>query len=233
MLPTLPRTLSSHTPIGSGTGKAGRGVARPEGAARVFSEDLTLDRIYTFWRGVREEAGLPGLRINDCRHSFAGCNKRRRGDHGRATARTPPMRDHGDLYPSRQWRPQGRCHASRGCHCPGGGIPGRAAATAGKKNGPYRRQQGNRTGGALRTGKLCRLIRLSPPPHESRFGIDASFRPRRFARPLVRFPAFPRLGPPQANRLADLDGVAVDHVNLACRRRKGNRHQKCYKQKLV
>ena len=40
-------------------------LPRAEGAARVFPEDLTSDRLYTFWVGIREEAGLPGLRIHD------------------------------------------------------------------------------------------------------------------------------------------------------------------------
>ena len=46
-------------------------LPRPEGAARVFPENLTSNRLYTFWVGVREEAGLPGLRIHDCRHTWA------------------------------------------------------------------------------------------------------------------------------------------------------------------
>ena len=41
------------------------------GAACVFPEDLTTDRLYTFWVGVREQAGLPGLRIHDARHTYA------------------------------------------------------------------------------------------------------------------------------------------------------------------
>ena len=59
--------------------RPGRGAAdrpgsrrcdRPEGA-RVFPEDLTPARLYTFWRAIREEAGLPGLRIHDARHTWA------------------------------------------------------------------------------------------------------------------------------------------------------------------
>ena len=46
-------------------------LPRPEGAARVFPEDLTSNRLYTFWVGIREGAGLPGLRIHDCRHTWA------------------------------------------------------------------------------------------------------------------------------------------------------------------
>ena len=46
-------------------------LPRPEGAARVFPEDLTPNRLYTFWRAIREEAGLPGLRIHDARHTWA------------------------------------------------------------------------------------------------------------------------------------------------------------------
>ena len=46
-------------------------LPRQQGADRVFSEDLTSARLYTFWAGIREEAGLPGLRIHDCRHTWA------------------------------------------------------------------------------------------------------------------------------------------------------------------
>ena len=46
-------------------------LPRPKGRERVFPEDLTSQRLYTFWCGVREEAGLPGLRIHDCRHTWA------------------------------------------------------------------------------------------------------------------------------------------------------------------
>ena len=37
----------------------------------MFPEELTPDRLYTFWTGIRDEAGLPGLRIHDCRHTWA------------------------------------------------------------------------------------------------------------------------------------------------------------------
>ena len=37
----------------------------------MFPEDLTSDRLYTFRVGIREEAGLPGLLIHDCRHTWA------------------------------------------------------------------------------------------------------------------------------------------------------------------
>ena len=46
-------------------------LPRTEGAERVFPGDLTTNRLYVFWCGVREEAGLPGLRIHDCRHTYA------------------------------------------------------------------------------------------------------------------------------------------------------------------
>ena len=46
-------------------------LPRLEGRERVFPEDLSSDRLYTFWVGIREEAGLPGLRIHDCRHAWA------------------------------------------------------------------------------------------------------------------------------------------------------------------
>ncbi len=37
----------------------------------MFPETLTSARLYTFWCGIRDEAGLPGLRIHDCRHTWA------------------------------------------------------------------------------------------------------------------------------------------------------------------
>ncbi len=46
-------------------------LPRAEEATRVFPENLTSSRLYTFWVGIREEAGLPGLRIHDCRHTWA------------------------------------------------------------------------------------------------------------------------------------------------------------------
>ena len=32
---------------------------RPEGRERVFPENLTSQRLYAFWCGIREETGLP------------------------------------------------------------------------------------------------------------------------------------------------------------------------------
>ena len=49
----------------------GIGELAQDGAARVFPEDLTPNRLYTFWHAIREEAGLPGLRIHDARHTWA------------------------------------------------------------------------------------------------------------------------------------------------------------------
>ena len=64
---TGPRTIW----LGPEAAKLLAGLPRPEDRARVFPGDLTPDRLYTFWRGVREEADLPGLRIHDCRHTWA------------------------------------------------------------------------------------------------------------------------------------------------------------------
>ena len=47
------------------------GLPRLEDTTRVFPEALTPDSLYTFWRGIREDAGLPGLRIHDLRHTWA------------------------------------------------------------------------------------------------------------------------------------------------------------------
>ncbi len=38
---------------------------------RIFPEALTSGLLYRFWREVREQAGLSGLRIHDCRHTWA------------------------------------------------------------------------------------------------------------------------------------------------------------------
>ena len=46
-------------------------LPRPEGAVRVFPENLTSSSLYTFWVSVRNEADLPGVRIHDCRHTWA------------------------------------------------------------------------------------------------------------------------------------------------------------------
>ena len=46
-------------------------LPREEGAARVLPGDLTTSRLYTFWVGVREEAGLHGVRLHDARHTYA------------------------------------------------------------------------------------------------------------------------------------------------------------------
>ena len=64
---TGPRTVW----LGSEAARLLAALPRPEGRERVFPDDLTSDRLYTFWCGVREEAGLPGLRIHDCRHTWA------------------------------------------------------------------------------------------------------------------------------------------------------------------
>ena len=46
-------------------------LPRDARAVRVFPRDLTSDNVYRFWCQVREQAGLPGLRIHDCRHTWA------------------------------------------------------------------------------------------------------------------------------------------------------------------
>ncbi len=56
---TGPRTIW----LGPEAAKLVGALPRAEGAECVFPDDLTASRLYDFWRGVREEAGLPGLRI--------------------------------------------------------------------------------------------------------------------------------------------------------------------------
>ena len=64
---TGPRTLW----LGPEAVKVLAALPRRDGEARVFPEDLTSARLYTFWVGVREEAGLSGVRIHDARHTYA------------------------------------------------------------------------------------------------------------------------------------------------------------------
>ncbi|MCY4597348.1 MAG: site-specific integrase [Bryobacterales bacterium] len=64
---TGPRTLW----LGQEASSVLAALPRAEEATRVFPETLTSSRLYTFWVGIREEAGLPGLRIHDCRHTWA------------------------------------------------------------------------------------------------------------------------------------------------------------------
>ena len=46
-------------------------LPKREGDDRVFPDDLTSSRLYTFWTGVRMEADLPSVRIHDLRHTYA------------------------------------------------------------------------------------------------------------------------------------------------------------------
>ena len=55
-------------------------------AARVFPEDLTSARLYTFWVGIREEAGLAELRIHDARYTYTYTSQGLMNGVGLATA---------------------------------------------------------------------------------------------------------------------------------------------------
>ena len=46
-------------------------LPRDEHAVRIFPEALTSDLLYRLWSDIREQAGLSGLRIHDCRHTWA------------------------------------------------------------------------------------------------------------------------------------------------------------------
>ena len=46
-------------------------LPRSGGVDRVFPEDLTSARLYTFWTELREVAGLHGMHIHDARHIWA------------------------------------------------------------------------------------------------------------------------------------------------------------------
>ena len=64
---TGPRTVW----LGPAAVKLVASLPRCGGEDWVFPRDLTPSRLYTFWTGVRVEAGLQGLRIHDCRHTWA------------------------------------------------------------------------------------------------------------------------------------------------------------------
>lgn len=64
---TGPRTLW----LGPEAAEVLAALPRLEGSGRVFPEDLTSSRLNAVWHAAREEAGLPGLRIHDCRHTYA------------------------------------------------------------------------------------------------------------------------------------------------------------------
>ena len=64
---TGPRTIW----FGSEAARLITSLPRAENAERVFPDDLTTDRLYVFLCGVREQAGLPGLRMHDGRHTRA------------------------------------------------------------------------------------------------------------------------------------------------------------------
>ena len=64
---TGPRTLW----FGPEAGRIIAALPRIDGRDRVFPDDLTSARLHVFWCGIREEAGLAGLRIHDLRHSWA------------------------------------------------------------------------------------------------------------------------------------------------------------------
>ena len=64
---TGPRTIW----LGPQAAKLLSELPRTPDGERVFPEKLTSARLYNFWVGVRDEAGLPGVRIHDCRHTWA------------------------------------------------------------------------------------------------------------------------------------------------------------------
>ena len=70
-VPRGPRGTGS-APSGSGRKRQGCSRRCPgPGAGNGCSPRTSRNRLYTFWVGIREEAGLPGLRIHDCRHTRA------------------------------------------------------------------------------------------------------------------------------------------------------------------
>ena len=64
---TGPRTVW----LGPEAAKVVAALPRSEDSDQLFPDDLTSSRLGYFWRIVREEAGLAGLRIHDLRHAWA------------------------------------------------------------------------------------------------------------------------------------------------------------------
>ena len=141
-------------------------LPRPEGTARVFPEDLTSARLYTFWRAIREEAGLPGLRIHDARHTWAsqgvmnGVGLTTVGE----VARAPQAPHHGHLRPSGRCR-AARCRrAGRGRHRRGDGLQGRAAAPARRGGGRRGRRDARHASGRGCASRTANAARPAPGP---------------------------------------------------------------------
>ena len=98
---TEPRTIWW---LGPDAARLVAALPRAHVAARVFPEDLTSDRLYTFWCGIREEAGL---------------------------LRTPPTRYHGALSPSRRYRTSRRRRRCKPAQAAGlDGLGGRCGRTS-------------------------------------------------------------------------------------------------------
>ena len=121
---TGPRTVC----LGS---KAAR--PRPESADRVFSEDPTRDRLYTFWVSICGSR-IPWLSHPRCPSpmGIAGRDERRGIDHSRAVARPPQALHHRDPRPSRRCHPAQRRCAGGQDRRQGDGLPSGAAAPAGQ-----------------------------------------------------------------------------------------------------
>ena len=64
---TGPRTIW----LGTDAAQLVARLPRDEHAVRIFPEALASGLLYRFWCEVREQAGLTGLRIHDCRHTWA------------------------------------------------------------------------------------------------------------------------------------------------------------------
>ena len=64
---TGPRTIW----LGPDAARVIERLPRDANAVRVLPGDLTSDCVYRFWCQVREQARLPGVRIHDCRHTWA------------------------------------------------------------------------------------------------------------------------------------------------------------------
>ena len=146
-------------------------LPRPEGAVRVFPDALTPKRLYTFWCAVREEAGLPGLRIHDARHTWASQGVmngvglttvgRLLGHRKRRTTA---------IYAHRRCRLAGRGRAGRRRHRRGDGLQGRAAAPARRGGGRRGRRDARHAAGRGGRSRTASAARQAPGPRAPPLG---------------------------------------------------------------
>lgn len=74
LIPTSKNNMSRHVPLSSAAVDVIKALPRYEKSPYLFTNPKTLTRYVSFkksWQSARKAAGMPDLRIHDCRHSAA------------------------------------------------------------------------------------------------------------------------------------------------------------------